>query len=273
MVKSILNTLFFFCISAICNCPIESFRNGVLPSPSFKFIAKSSSSCSHLAPASRQSSRSLNWSYDIKTSIISSQADSKSIVERKLASSICSLAFLILGFSSNTLPSFAIEQQYKLPPIDRNDPNRCNLISSSMGQANAARDKLYDLRECSLVGQSGAGKDVSGMIASNADFTGVNFKEAQLSKALARNSKFIGVDFTNAIVDRVSFDGSDLKGAVLSNAVLSGTTFTDANLEDTDFSDAYLGPFDLRNLCLNPTLKGTNPVTKVDTRISAGCLD
>ena len=55
-------------------------------------------------------------------------------------------------------PSFAIEQQYKLPPIDYKDKNRCVLYSSSMGQANAARDKLYDLRECDLRGQSGAGK-------------------------------------------------------------------------------------------------------------------
>ena len=77
----------------------------------------------------------------------------------------------------------AIAQQYKLPPIDRSsDSTRCVLSSSSMGQANAARDKLYDLRECNLKGQSGAGMDLSGIIASNADFSGVSFKEAQLSK-------------------------------------------------------------------------------------------
>jgi len=57
------------------------------------------------------------------------------------------------------------------------------------------------------------------------------------------------------------------------NAVLSGTTFTDANLQDTDFSDAYLGPFDIKNLCANPTLLGTNPVSNKDSRESAGCLD
>ena len=33
-----------------------------------------------------------------------------------------------------------------------------------------------------MQGQSGAGKDMSGFIAANADFTGVNFKEAQISK-------------------------------------------------------------------------------------------
>jgi hypothetical protein len=32
------------------------------------------------------------------------------------------------------------------------------------------------------IGQSGAGKDMSGMIGSDADFSGVSFKEAQISK-------------------------------------------------------------------------------------------
>lgn len=34
---------------------------------------------------------------------------------------------------------------------------------------------------------------------------------------------------------------------------------------------AYMGDFDQRNLCKNPTLKGTNPVTNADTRESVGC--
>ena len=113
----------------------------------------------------------------------------------------------------------------------------------------------------------------------------MDFKEAQLSKALARNSKFMGADFTNAILDRISFDGADLTGAILKNTVLSGTTFTNAILTDVDFSDSYLGecltvydvdifhrvskmtvtlklgPFDLKNLCSNPSLSGKNPVS------------
>ena len=131
----------------------------------------------------------------------------------------------------------------------------------------------------------------------------MSFKEGQISKAYARNSKFVGCDFTNAVVDRASFDGSDLSKSVFANAVLSGTSFKGSNLADTDFTDAYLGPFDLKNLCLNPTLSGTNPVrtvhnqiiflalyltspvteiliyrnifqkTKVDTKESAGCFE
>ena len=60
----------------------------------------------------------------------------------------------LLGISPDV--SNAIAQQYKLPPIDRKDPDRCLLSTSNMGQANAARDKLFDLRECDLKGQVGA---------------------------------------------------------------------------------------------------------------------
>ena len=190
----------------------------------------------------------------------------------KLANLIISSSFLLLPLSLPYTVN-ADQQVYKLPPIDRKDTNRCLLKSSAMGQANAARDKLYDLRECDLTKEDGVGKDISGVIGADADFSGVNFKEAQLSKGYLRNSKFIGTDFTNAVVDRVSFDGSDMRKAIFVNTVLSGTTFLEANLEDTDFSDSYLGPFDLKNLCANPTLKGKNPKTGVDTKESAGCLE
>ena len=54
-------------------------------------------------------------------------------------------------------------------------------------------------------------------------------------------------------------------------SVLSGSIFEDADLEDSDFTDAYLGDFDQRKLCKNPTLKGENPITGAPTRPSAGC--
>jgi hypothetical protein len=48
-------------------------------------------------------------------------------------------------------------------------------------------------------------------------------------------------------------------------------SFEDADVENADFTDAYLGDFDIKNLCKNPTLKGENPITKADTRLSVGC--
>ena len=106
------------------------------------------------------------------------------------------------------------QDQFRLPPIDRSDKDRCVMVSSAMGQANAARQKLFDLRECDLRDQNAKLKDLSGVIGSNADFRGVSFVEGQLSKGYLRNSNFVGADFTNGVVDRVTFDGSDLKGAI-----------------------------------------------------------
>lgn len=169
--------------------------------------------------------------------------------------------------------SFADGQtkDFKLPPIDFSDKTRCNLNSSKMGQANAARDKLYDLRQCDLAGKDASNYDLSGVIMTKTDLSNANLKEAQFSKAYLHDSNFDGADFTNGIVDRASFKGSSLKGAIFQNAVLTGTSFESANLENADFSDAYIGDFDIRNLCKNPTLSGENPITGVDTFLSAGC--
>ncbi|CAM9845112.1 unnamed protein product [Discosporangium mesarthrocarpum] len=161
-------------------------------------------------------------------------------------------------------------KRFSLPPIST-APDRCAFKSSAMGQANAARDKLYDLRECKMGGATADGFDLSGVIASEADFSKTSFKEATMSKSYARNSNFDGADFTNAVVDRVSFDGSSMKGSIFTNAVLTSTSFDGADVENADFTEAYMGEFDQKNLCKNPTLKGKNPVTNASTRESAGC--
>jgi uncharacterized protein YjbI with pentapeptide repeats len=80
-----------------------------------------------------------------------------------------------------------------------------------------------------------------------------------------------GADFSNAIIDRASFRGSSVKGALFKNAVLTSTSFDEANVQDADFSEAAMGEFDIKRLCKNPTLKGTNPITGADTRESVGC--
>mmetsp|Transcript_9055 Transcript_9055/g.27074 ORF Transcript_9055/g.27074 Transcript_9055/m.27074 type:complete len:132 (-) Transcript_9055:177-572(-) len=99
------------------------------------------------------------------------------------------------------------------------------------------------------------------------------FASLQFSKGYLHDSNFDGADFSNGVVDRASFKGSSLRGAIFQNTVLSGTAFADTNLENSDFTDSYMGDFDQRTLCKNPTLKGENPVTGADTRASAGCGD
>jgi uncharacterized protein YjbI with pentapeptide repeats len=162
-------------------------------------------------------------------------------------------------------------KEFKLPPIDKEDKNRCVLQGSSMGQANAARDKLYDLRLCQLSGQDATGFDLSGVIMSQTDVSNAKFVDAYFSKGYLHDSNFDGADFTNAIVDRASFSGSTLRGTIFRNTVLTGTSFEKANVEGADFTEAALGDYDIKNLCRNPTLKGENPKTGEDTRMSVGC--
>ena len=164
-------------------------------------------------------------------------------------------------------------KEFKLPPIDKEDKNRCVLTGSKMGQANAARDKLYDLRMCNLSGKDASGLDLSGVIMTNTDVSKAKFIDAYFSKGYLHDSNFDGADFTNGIVDRASFSGSSLKGAIFQNSVLTGTSFENANVEGADFTEAALGVFDIKSLCRNPTLTGTNPTTGVETRLSVGCKD
>lgn len=140
-----------------------------------------------------------------------------------------------------------------------------------MGQANAARDSLYDLRECKMSGTSAAGFDISGALLAKGDFSKVDFTESQLSKVYAPEAIFDGADFTNGVIDRAYFNGASFKGAKFNNAVLSSTSFDGADLTDTDFTEAYVGQYDQKKLCKIATLTGTNPSTGADTRESAGC--
>jgi len=191
-----------------------------------------------------------------------------------VAASACAYALsslLLLG--PMALPALADgdTKEFKFPPIDRTAKNRCIFSSSAMGQANAARDSLYDLRECQMIGANAGGFDISGALLANGDFSKVDFKEAQLSKVYAPGAKFDGADFTNGVIDRAYFKGASFRGTLFNNAVLSSSSFEEADLTGADFTEAYVGQFDQKKLCKNPKLTGENPKTGVDTRESAGC--
>ena len=81
--------------------------------------------------------------------------------------------------------------KFKLPPIDFSNPERCSLKSSSIGQANAARDKLYDLRMCKLQGAKANGFDLSGVIMTDTDVSNADFKDAYFSKGYLHGMSWI----------------------------------------------------------------------------------
>ena len=73
-----------------------------------------------------------------------------------------SLAAMLLAAAPTIAHADGQTKEFKFPPIDFSDEQRCVLKSSSMGQANAARDALFDLRQCQLVGVKATGFDLSG---------------------------------------------------------------------------------------------------------------
>jgi Pentapeptide repeats (8 copies) len=193
------------------------------------------------------------------------------LILSQLTAAAAGAAAVALGLALCGPPSMpAHAATMRLPPIDRSDKNRCVPTSSAIGQANAARDSLLDLRECDLRSAKLAGFDLSGAILENATVDGVDLTDAQLSKGYIKDASFKGANFTNAILDRTFWNGSNLSGAVFANAVLSDATFDGANLENTDWSDAYVSDFTQRAICHNPTLAGTNPNGN-GTRESLGC--
>lgn len=85
--------------------------------------------------------------------IVMSSTKSKNY-NRKVASDVARVLAAFLAGACLTLGSDAAiadgaTKKFSLPPISKSK-DRCMFKSSAMGQANAARDSLYDLRECTL---------------------------------------------------------------------------------------------------------------------------
>ena len=114
----------------------------------------------------------------------SSSSEEDDVTKKAALASILSFGLAVSMMAGVPGPAFADGQteKFKLPPIDKTDKTRCTLNSSTIGQANAARDKLYDLRECKLSGSSAVGFDLSGVIMTNTDVSKVNFQDAMFSK-------------------------------------------------------------------------------------------
>jgi uncharacterized protein YjbI with pentapeptide repeats len=86
----------------------------------------------------------------------------------------------------------------------------------------------------------------------------------------------VNADFTDADIRGASLEGTSMDGASLKGALAVGTYFGDSileagTLENADFTDAQFPMKAQPLLCLRDDLKGTNPVTGVDTRDSAMC--
>lgn len=131
-----------------------------------------------------------------------------------------------------------------------------------------------------------ANKDISGQ-----DFSGGEYMQTDFSGVLAKNTSFRncnlqGSTFSKANLIKADFSGSDLRGVSFQDSILDGTSFKDANAQKAQFSPSILDVGSLENadltgsiwpsklqimICDMDELKGTNPVTGVDSRRSILC--
>ncbi|KAG7354862.1 pentapeptide repeat protein [Nitzschia inconspicua] len=131
-----------------------------------------------------------------------------------------------------------------------------------------------------------AGTDISGQNFSNSDYKGKDFtqviaKGTNFAKSNLQGCRFykaylVNADFSDADIRGVSMEDTSMDGASLKNAIAAGSYFSasivdTATVENADFTDAQFPIKSLPLLCDRPDMKGTNPVTGVNTRDSAMC--
>lgn len=118
------------------------------------------------------------------------------------------------------------------------------------------------------------GKDFTQVIAKGTNFSYSNLQGCRFYKAYLVNTNFEGSDLRGASLEDTSMDGANLKNAVVSGAYFSASLLDVATAEGADFTDAQIPVKTLTSFCEKKDIvKGTNPVTGVDTRESLMCLD
>lgn len=122
-----------------------------------------------------------------------------------------------------------------------------------------------------------------------ADFSGRNLTDSSFTKANLRNSNLShadlrGVSFFGANLEMANLEGADLRNATLDTARLSDANLTNAVLEgafafNAKFDGAIIDGADFTDVefrldaqtLLCKAAKGTNPVTRRDTRDTLNC--
>lgn len=116
------------------------------------------------------------------------------------------------------------------------------------------------------------GKDFTQTIAKGTNFSNSNLQGCRFYKAFLVNANFEGSDLRGASLEDTSMDGASLKNAIASGAYFGASLLDVATAENADFTDAQIPPKTLASFCSREDIvKGTNPVTGVDTRESLMC--
>lgn len=109
------------------------------------------------------------------------------------------------------------------------------------------------------------------VLAKKTSFAGSNLQGCRFYKAYLVQVDFTGADLRGASLEDTSMDEANLKNVNAAAAYFSRSILDVKNLENIDLTDAQVPVKALPLLCDRPDLKGTNPVTGVDTRDSIMC--
>jgi hypothetical protein len=100
--------------------------------------------------------------------------------------------------------------------------------------------RCADLRGADLTALNLTQADLSGALASNANFSGVHLGQADLSGAQLDGAKLTGADLTQATLTGADFSNADLSHANLTQVEAAGVAFDGADLSDVDATQATM---------------------------------
>jgi len=143
--------------------------------------------------------------------------------------------------------------------------------------ANAVSGGGLDYANLDITGQDFSntkykGKDFTQVIAKGTSFVNSNLQGCRFYKAYLVNTDFTGADLRGAALEDTSMDGAILKDTIASGAYFGQSLLDVQTVENADFTDAQIPVKTLPLLCEREDIvKGTNPITGVDTRDSLMC--
>eukprot|EP00527_Entomoneis_sp_CCMP2396_P009034 CAMPEP_0198149672 /NCGR_PEP_ID=MMETSP1443-20131203/47717_1 /TAXON_ID=186043 /ORGANISM="Entomoneis sp., Strain CCMP2396" /LENGTH=207 /DNA_ID=CAMNT_0043814779 /DNA_START=181 /DNA_END=803 /DNA_ORIENTATION=+ len=140
------------------------------------------------------------------------------------------------------------------------------LIFLASSPAWAADFAGKDISGVDYSGQDLSGKDFTGVIAKNTNFHNCNLQDSKFSKANLVKADLSGADVRGANFVGATLDESNFKDVQGQKAIFSNTILDIGVLENIDLTSA-IWPSKLRiMICDMDELKGTNPVTGVESR-------
>ncbi|MCA9735769.1 pentapeptide repeat-containing protein, partial [candidate division KSB1 bacterium] len=116
-----------------------------------------------------------------------------------------------------------------------------------------------DLSEADLTGLNFSDCNLSGLKLVRANLMGANLNNVNLMEAVLTEANLRDADLKGAVISEANLGKADLRRAKLNNATLSEVILCNANLSDSILNEAYLSGADLEGICLsNADLKGAN---------------